>query len=438
MLQDEPHARPRRARGRRRGRRLRRRDARDRCSTHALARRPQEASGPRARRRHPAAVRAARRHPAGRLRPLRRRAQRRRASRRRSAARTAGRVRLRRDVAPAHQGGAQDRDAGRAPQAHRVAARRSSTRRRSSRRAPGAGRPRRTPSPIDSCAAAVAAYRERFPKIVELARAIAMAELEIKRRVPGRRARRLLRRLRHATASPRRSSRCSPTTWSASNAADARRRRERDAAGAALRRAADQGAGADRRHPRGDRRSPTGTSTFGSQEPAARQHGDGARPTSSCCRRRPRNLVQLRERIERGLAFAGPALFSVFSGATGNAGDLPPYLVAAAAMESRAFPAFTFDPSAGTDWASRFSLSSNPQVESDWPVHDFAYETQEHQRAARGSRRSRWSHFVACDRRYARHFARVPRRRLERHDGSGRRKPRPRAEGACRTPFRRC
>ncbi len=120
------------------------------------------------------------------------------------------------------------------------------------------------------------------------------------------------------------------------------------------------------------------------------------------------NLVQMKDRIERGLAYTGPALFSVFSGATGNAGDLPPYLVAAAAMESRAFPAFSFDPSAGTDWASRFDLGSNPQIERDWPLHDFTYETAEHQRAGEEVAFT-LVHFVACDRRYARHFARVPR-----------------------------
>jgi hypothetical protein len=120
------------------------------------------------------------------------------------------------------------------------------------------------------------------------------------------------------------------------------------------------------------------------------------------------NLVQMRERIERGFAYTGPALFSVFSGATGNAGELPPYLVAAAAMESRAFPAFTFDPSAGTDWASRFDVSTNPQADADWPVHAFAYETEEHQRAGEEVAFT-MVHFVACDRRYTRHFARVPR-----------------------------
>ena len=120
------------------------------------------------------------------------------------------------------------------------------------------------------------------------------------------------------------------------------------------------------------------------------------------------NLVAVRDAIARGFAYAGPALFSVFSGATGRAGDMPPYLVAAAAMESRAFPAFTFDPSAGGDWASRFDLSTNPQADLDWPVHDFAYETEEHQRAA-DEVAFTLVHFVACDNRYTRHFARVPR-----------------------------
>src|SRR5437667_2919551 len=78
------------------------------------------------------------------------------------------------------------------------------------------------------------------------------------------------------------------------------------------------------------------------------------------------NLFQFRRRLRAGLSYPGAALFSVFSGANATAGDLPPYLAAAAAMESRAFPAFSYDPSAGADWASRFDLEANPQVELDW------------------------------------------------------------------------
>jgi hypothetical protein len=119
------------------------------------------------------------------------------------------------------------------------------------------------------------------------------------------------------------------------------------------------------------------------------------------------NLFQFRDRILKGLAYAGPALFSVFSGSTGKAGDLPSYLTAAAAMESRVFPAFTYDPSAGADWASRFYLEGNPQVDRDWPMQSFAYEDAEHQKISQDLLFTLVD-FVACDQRYARHFARVP------------------------------
>ena len=120
------------------------------------------------------------------------------------------------------------------------------------------------------------------------------------------------------------------------------------------------------------------------------------------------NLFQFRERMLRGLRYRGPALFSVFSGASGKTSDLPPYLMAAAAMESRAFPAFTYDPSAGTNWASRFFLDANSQVDLDWPIQEFAYEDEQHQKVSEDLAFTLVD-FFASDRRYARHLARVPR-----------------------------
>ena len=120
------------------------------------------------------------------------------------------------------------------------------------------------------------------------------------------------------------------------------------------------------------------------------------------------HLFQFRDRIFKGLSYAGPALFSVFSGAPSPGADLPPYLVAAAAMDSRVFPAFTFDPSAGPNWASRFYLEANSQVDLDWPIQGFAYEDEEHQRVSEDLAFTLVD-FVASDRRYAGHLARVPR-----------------------------
>jgi ferredoxin len=120
------------------------------------------------------------------------------------------------------------------------------------------------------------------------------------------------------------------------------------------------------------------------------------------------NLVALRAHVERAMRYAGPALFSVYSGASEHAGGLPPYLVAAAAMDARAFPAFTYDPSAGQDWATRFSLESNAQAERDWPLHPLVYEDAEQQRVVENVAFT-LADYVACDTRHARHFAQVPR-----------------------------
>ncbi|MBK7474068.1 MAG: ferredoxin [Betaproteobacteria bacterium] len=134
----------------------------------------------------------------------------------------------------------------------------------------------------------------------------------------------------------------------------------------------------------------------------------GLETKRTCCNPSSSNLFRFRERIVRGLTFGGPALFSVYSGANGAASGLPPYLVSAAAMESRAFPAFTYDPSAGANWAARFYLEGNSQVDLDWPIQGFAYEDEQHQRVSEDLAFTLVD-FVASDRRYARHLARVPR-----------------------------
>ena len=121
------------------------------------------------------------------------------------------------------------------------------------------------------------------------------------------------------------------------------------------------------------------------------------------------NIYRFRDKILKGLTYRGPALFNVYSGASGKASGLAPYLAAAAAMESRAFPAFTYDPSAGSNWASRFLLEGNSQLDLDWPVQGFFYEDEEHQSVTEDVAFTLVD-FVASDRRYTKHFARVPRK----------------------------
>jgi hypothetical protein len=121
------------------------------------------------------------------------------------------------------------------------------------------------------------------------------------------------------------------------------------------------------------------------------------------------NLYALRERLGKAFGHRGAALFSVYAGA-GAVSDLPPYLTAAAAMESRAFPAFSYDPYAGDTQAARFALEDNPQPEADWPVGPFEYADEAQQRVVEETPFT-IADFALCDRRYAGHFARVPRER---------------------------
>jgi len=119
------------------------------------------------------------------------------------------------------------------------------------------------------------------------------------------------------------------------------------------------------------------------------------------------SLYDVRDRMTSAVAGPGPALVSVFTGAAPDAYALPAYLVGAAALEARAFPAFSYDPTAGSDWASRFSLAGNPQPERAWPVHRMTYADARLQRVVQEVPFT-FADFAACDRRRADQFALVP------------------------------
>ncbi len=127
------------------------------------------------------------------------------------------------------------------------------------------------------------------------------------------------------------------------------------------------------------------------------------------------SLYGLRDSILGGLMHNGPALFNISSGLAGppngaakNAPSTQTYLRAAAALDSRAFPTFVHDPARGSDWAARFSLDGNPQLEADWPVHRFAYEDDGLQRTAQDVAFT-FVDFAAADGRYSASFASVKR-----------------------------
>jgi len=122
------------------------------------------------------------------------------------------------------------------------------------------------------------------------------------------------------------------------------------------------------------------------------------------------NLVAVQPQLARGMACRGPALFSVYAPRALPGTPLPPYLSAAAAMQSRAFVAFCYDAQAGSNWAERFSLLNNPQPEADWPLETLEYADARLQRVRKACAFT-YADFALCDPQQAGHFAVVPRER---------------------------
>lgn len=121
-------------------------------------------------------------------------------------------------------------------------------------------------------------------------------------------------------------------------------------------------------------------------------------------------LPMLAARVERGMACTGPALFCVHPGLSPSRSALPAYLSSALALDTRAFPAFTYDAAAGANWASRFSLEGNRAPEDDWAVEriDYADDTLQRAQASVGLT---LADYALADQSRAQHFALVPRDR---------------------------
>ncbi|WP_316858512.1 ferredoxin [uncultured Cohaesibacter sp.] len=113
------------------------------------------------------------------------------------------------------------------------------------------------------------------------------------------------------------------------------------------------------------------------------------------------HLVRMQDTLVRAMQYGGPSMFSIYSGATKSVPGVPAYILAAAATEARAFPSFSYDPSAGSDLKSRFDLSNNPQVTSDWPNYEVRFEDQTGERQAENVQFT-FGDFAICDTRYQR------------------------------------
>ncbi|HUX26454.1 MAG TPA: hypothetical protein VMV87_17770, partial [Burkholderiales bacterium] len=232
---------------------------------------------------------------------------------------------------------------------------------------------------FDGCAEALAAFRERMPKLIELARAIAIAELEIDGQYSESKHDALFEQFGANGLDPQDLARF-PDYLVCVNAGKLQAEEHAQlmeilSSGLPIKvllqidDILEESSGGDGSLAAAMRSRQIANMAMGLNEVYVLQSASA-------------NLFRFRERVLRGLTYRGPALFSVYSGAGAKTSGLPPYLMSAAAMESRAFPAFTYDPSAGPNWASRFYLEANSQVDLDWPIQGFAYEDEEHQRVS--------------------------------------------------------
>ena len=185
---------------------------------------------------------------------------------------------------------------------------------------------------------------------------------------------------------------------------------ERQPDGDAVVGAAGQGAGGSRRPARGsrDRRRPLRVRRA---QRAARHHRDRARRRVRRADAERRTCSALRERIKRASRIAVPRSSACMPARRAPAASLPAYLTAAAALDSRAFPAFSYDPYAGDNQAARFSLEDNPQPEAG--LAGRCRSSTPTRRPARERRAWHSPSPTSCcaTARYAAHFARVPRER---------------------------
>ncbi len=119
------------------------------------------------------------------------------------------------------------------------------------------------------------------------------------------------------------------------------------------------------------------------------------------------HLVATEPALSKGMSSTNGGLFLVYSGTGGVTEGVPPYLVAAAAAESRAFPVFSYDPTEGSELADRFDVAANPQADSGWPAHTVSFEGPNMQRLEEPGAFTLVD-FAAMDGRLSDHFSTVP------------------------------
>ncbi|MBN2308225.1 MAG: 2-oxoacid:acceptor oxidoreductase family protein [Candidatus Hydrogenedentes bacterium] len=122
------------------------------------------------------------------------------------------------------------------------------------------------------------------------------------------------------------------------------------------------------------------------------------------------NTGHLIEGFVRGLMARRPALFNVHTPCMPEhmIGDDLAKQQARLALESRAYPVFTYDPDLGRTPAECFDLEGNPAIDDDWPVYTLKYVEED---GSPGEMQvpMTFADFAATEGRFRKHFKSAPR-----------------------------
>jgi ferredoxin len=115
------------------------------------------------------------------------------------------------------------------------------------------------------------------------------------------------------------------------------------------------------------------------------------------------------DRLMEGLVRAARALRPAVAAVRLPAEQPAPWraLLAEAALQGRACPEFGYDPDAGASWAERFDLSSNPQPERPWPLHELEFLEEGEEKRLEVA--FTFADAVALEPAYLRHLRVIPR-----------------------------
>lgn len=113
--------------------------------------------------------------------------------------------------------------------------------------------------------------------------------------------------------------------------------------------------------------------------------------------------------IIKGLQVRRPAVFNLYTPCPIEHGLPDDWTRQAArlALESRAFPYFTYDPGAGTSFSDCLSLDGNPSLEDTWPTYTLKYETDDGVEAAMELPLT-IADWAATEGRFKKHFRDIP------------------------------